>query len=385
MTHLTDEQAAIVALCLRLPGDPNRGWRPLTGPELSELRGWLRQQGRLLEDVLADPGLGPARMRSRLRGLVDRYPAVQLEIARLERLGIHLLTRDSLAYPQRLLVRLKSLAPPLLAVAGTLPSQGEPCLAVAGSREPGIPALTVAARLGERCAQEGITLVSGGADGIDTAAAEACLERDGQALLFLADSLERRLRDRIVARRLEEGQLTLMTPMHPAEAFTPAAAHARNRLIYAGADRSVVVEARPGRGGTWKGAVECLDHGWSPLFVYAGARDLAGNLRLLEYQGRGGVSAIALPSIPEDDLMESLDALARQKRSTLLEVLQASLAGLGTPVPAPPPAGPRPGSHPVLRLVPAGDGTPAQDEEGVVPDEVMPAASPPPDDQPRLF
>ena len=38
---------------------------------------------------------------------------------------------------------------------------------------------------------------------------------------------------------------------------------ARNQLIYALADRTIVVASAEGKGGTWAGAIEALAHGWN--------------------------------------------------------------------------------------------------------------------------
>jgi len=80
---------------------------------------------------------------------------------------------------------------------------------------------------------------------------------------------------------------------HPAAGFTPAAAMARNKLVYALADLTVVVAADNERGGTWSGADEALRKHYGRVAVWRGAGEGSGNAAL-ERMG-----AIALRS-PDD-------------------------------------------------------------------------------------
>ena len=55
-------------------------------------------------------------------------------------------------------------------------------------------------------------------------------------------------------------------------------------MIYAMGDPAVVIAARPGRGGSWRGAVDCLSHGWSAVLVVTGEQeDFAGCRALLSH------------------------------------------------------------------------------------------------------
>ena len=63
--------------------------------------------------------------------------------------------------------------------------------------------------------------------------------------------------------------------------FSAQKALTRNHTIYAMGEKSLVVAAREGTGGSWRGAVDCLRGGFSPVYVWNGENaDTAGNRAL---------------------------------------------------------------------------------------------------------
>lgn len=129
-----------------------------------------------------------------------------------------------------------------------------------------------------RCASEGLTVVSGGARGVDAAAMQGATEAGGHCIgvlpsVLLKTSLNRR--NRIEGCR--RGCLVLVSPFYPEAGFGRGAnAMARNRYIYTLADQALVIDSALENGGTWAGAVENLKHGWVPLYVRTPG-DGAGN------------------------------------------------------------------------------------------------------------
>jgi predicted Rossmann fold nucleotide-binding protein DprA/Smf involved in DNA uptake len=146
-----------------------------------------------------------------------------------------------------------------------------------------------------RCAEDGVTVISGGARGADRVSMMGALDAGGRAVGVLAGSLEQALRDREAAHFIRDEQLTLVTPFHPSAGFSVGNAMSRNKLLYCLAEFAVVVSSAEGSGGTWYGATENLDNGWVPLFVRDGADVPAGNRALI---ARGGlpVTQESLPS-----------------------------------------------------------------------------------------
>ena len=133
---------------------------------------------------------------------------------------------------------------------------------LAGSRRASAEGLAFAARVGELAAREGLTLVTGGAEGADAAALAACLQSGGSAVVFVPDDLRRRA-SMAGPRCLvcSEGGYDLP--------FSARRALARNACVHAMGEMTVIAQTGFGKGGTWKGAVENLRHAWSQLYVFA--------------------------------------------------------------------------------------------------------------------
>ena len=74
--------------------------------------------------------------------------------------------------------------------------------------------------------------------------------------------------------------------------FSPARALSRNRIIHALGEKTLVAQAAPGSGGTWRGTEENLRRGWSPVFLFDDCSP--GALALMERGATGiGMSQLA--------------------------------------------------------------------------------------------
>jgi predicted Rossmann fold nucleotide-binding protein DprA/Smf involved in DNA uptake len=109
------------------------------------------------------------------------------------------------------------------------------------------------------------------------------IKAGGVVVGVLADSLERAALARENREALMDCQLVLISPFDPSAGFNVGHAMQRNKLIYALADASLVVNSDYEKGGTWTGAVEQLKRlRFGPLFVRSGADAPEGNLALLK-------------------------------------------------------------------------------------------------------
>lgn len=116
-----------------------------------------------------------------------------------------------------------------------------------------------AAQAGRLAAKEGFTLCSGDAMGADRTAQEACLRGGGSVLIFPATELVYcpiRKNTLYVA----EGGFEL--------GFSAQRALGRNRFIHAMGEKTLVAQTSFGKGGTWNGSLDNLQHEYSPLFVF---------------------------------------------------------------------------------------------------------------------
>ena len=290
---LTPQAQAVLLLNVSLGKSDSGGGRPLSKREWAHFRAWLNDNGLepsvLLKgdlDMLLEGWEDRTVTRERLRALLNRGAALGLSLERWERAGLWVLTRSDADYPERLKRRLGRSAPAVLFGCGNRALLGRGGIAVVGSRNAGEDDLEFARRLGAEAAEEGYSVVSGGARGIDRYAMQGALEWEGAALGVLADSLLRAAMAADYRRYILSGDLALVSPFNPEARFHVGNAMARNACIYCLADAAVVVCSETGKGGTWTGAIENLKNGWVPLGVKPDSPPGSGNLELVEKGAR---------------------------------------------------------------------------------------------------
>jgi len=170
---------------------------------------------------------------------------VEREIAAVERLGARYLFIDDADYP-RLLAEIDS-APPALIVRGDTALLARPCVAMVGARNASAAARRFARDLAHALSGEGVTIVSGLARGIDTAAHIGSI--DGGTVGVIASGIDiafppenADLQEAVATRGL------LIAEQSPGA--EPRARHFpwRNRIIAGASLATVVVEAAPKSG-----------------------------------------------------------------------------------------------------------------------------------------
>jgi len=315
------------------PGPPP-GPTPLTLSEYNRLARFLRDQKRQPADLLGpeaaailerspDAATDPGRTAELLARGVELAQAVDRWYAR----SLWILSRADAQYPRRLKARLKEDAPLILYGCGEAALLESGGLAVVGSRNADAAGLEEADRVAQLAARARITIVSGGAKGIDRAAMSAALTAGGHAIGVLSDSLERAALARDNRQPLIDGQLLLLSPYHPSAPFHVGHAMQRNKFIYALADASLIIAADLETGGTWAGAIEQLKrYHFGPLYVRQ--TDHPGNTALITR----GATPWPTPQDPESLLATLSQAPAPQVPQ------QETLPFLTAPVPAQTPA-----------------------------------------------
>jgi predicted Rossmann fold nucleotide-binding protein DprA/Smf involved in DNA uptake len=269
---------AVLLLCGTFGAGGGPEAKPLTPAEYNSLASWLARQGRRPADLLqrpdellaaSEPDLPPPQ---RVRALLERGVQMATALERWQRLGLWVVSRGEDRYPERLRRALPSAAPALLYGAGDMTRLDLGGLAIIGSRDIDEEGLSFTRRVAERCACDGVQVVSGGARGVDQAAVAAALDAGGGAVAVLAEKLDRAATARDAKGPLRRGLLTLVSPYEPESHFTVAGAMGRNKYIYGLADYALVVRFTAGEGGTWAGAVEQLRHNkkgavYVPVFI----------------------------------------------------------------------------------------------------------------------
>ena len=173
--------------------------------------------------------------------------------------SIWVLSRADEHYPSRLKSQLKENAPPVIYGCGNMKLLETGGLAVVGSRNVNDDLIEYSKEIGRLAARSKITIVSGGAKGVDISSMQGSLEEGGNACGFLSDSLEKAVLTRTNREPLINNQLVLITANDPRDNFTVGFAMQRNKYIYALADAALVVNSDLEKGGTWAGAQEQLE------------------------------------------------------------------------------------------------------------------------------
>jgi len=270
---LTAAEKGILMLCCRL-GDEDAV--TMTPKQFHGLRRRLQAleqdsgDGELTANYLCALGL-PDATAERIVRLLNRREQLQKYLEAADRLGVHTVTRLSARYPAILEERLGSAAPPVLFFRGDMRLLDGPWVSLVGSRKLERQGRMVAERIGSLAAREGYVLVSGGAQGADQTAQKASLDRGGCVLVFTPESLSGR----------DAGERLLFCSEDGFEVeFSPARALSRNRLIHALGEKTFVAQCGFERGGTWRGSMENLKNGYSPLYLMAdGSPGMEGLLR----------------------------------------------------------------------------------------------------------
>lgn len=174
----------------------------------SELRAWLRfsrlelsprAAGALIERFggpeaifgASESELGSVERlteKGRAKVLGPAPAAIERDLQTIEELGLRVLPITSNDYPQSL--RLIYDPPILLYIRGSLLESDKMAVGIVGSRRASIYGRSVAERIAKDLARRGLTIVSGGARGIDTAAHKGALTVEGRTIAFLGCGID---------------------------------------------------------------------------------------------------------------------------------------------------------------------------------------------------
>lgn len=203
--------------------------------------------------------------RSALRTGAARSRA-QAELDKARTLGVRVVGRDEPDFPERL--RRIYDPPAVLYVRGTVVhGEGDRAVAVVGSRAASPQGLVLARALARDLAQAGLTIVSGLARGIDTAAHRGALEGGGRTVAVLGSGLDQLYppeNAELAAAIARRGALVSEFPFGspPDRKHFPR----RNRLI-AGWGRAVVVAEAAEKSGALLTAHAALEEGREVMAV----------------------------------------------------------------------------------------------------------------------
>lgn len=237
---------------------------------------------------------------SRWPELAERKKSIDLdqELERLKNVGIDIIAFDDKVYPDQL--RHIFHPPPVLFTKGDLIEKFSIGVAIVGTRRATLYGRTIAEELATGLSERGVTIISGVARGVDSAAHWGALKGKGGTIGILGCGLdlvyppENR---KLYAELAEKGSLVTEYPLgtYPAAYNFPA----RNRIISGLAQGVIVVEA-PERSGALITADFALEQGREVFVVPGNAKSFAnkGSHKLLK------AGACLIESV--DDVLQEL-------------------------------------------------------------------------------
>jgi DNA processing protein len=276
------------------------GIGPVRFRQLLDAFGTLGNAWQASSDDLRQAGLDRRAIQSfsENRRLID--PGA--ELARLDKLGIAVLTWEDDLYPP-LLSELRPIdqAPPVLYVRGTLDESDIWALTIVGTRSISAYGRQVAHRLAADLAANGLCIVSGLARGVDAEAHTAALEVGGRTIAVLGcglDTIYPPEHRQLAARIIQNGALIspfALGTRPEGKNFAP-----RNRVM-SGLARGVLVVEASDKSGALVTAGYALEQGREVFAV-------PGNITA---QGSNGTNRLiqdgAHPVLAAQDILEVLD------------------------------------------------------------------------------
>ncbi len=251
----------------------------------------------------------------------------QSALSRAHQTGIDVLAWSEASYPAALSAIIDP--PPVLWLRGLREALDPPAVAIVGSRAGSPYSLAVAERLAGDLAARGITIVSGLARGVDSAAHRGALMGPGSTVAVLGSGADRIYPSEHRPLALEIiGSGAVVSELPPGTPPLPHFFPRRNRII-SGLVRAVVVIEAGERSGSLITARSALDQGREVLAV-------PGNV--LSGRNRGGHALLRDGA----KIVESADDILEEM-------------GLGSAAPRPASGGPAAPSDPVLACLPLGE------------------------------
>ncbi len=192
---------------------------------------------------------------SAFEGICDLSEHLACVQSEADRLGADLLSAAHVAWPTRLALlcatERESEAPLLMYVRGNLGElERKYSVAIVGSRAADSQARSQAKALSSGLAEAGVSVISGGAVGVDAAAHKAAVEAGGHTVVVMGTGLDKPhpSRHKGLFRDIVDGGGAVVTEVPPGTAANAGLFSKRNRIISGLADLIVVVSGKANSG-----------------------------------------------------------------------------------------------------------------------------------------
>lgn len=302
----TDNAYVTILMCSYL-GVKDGNYKPYTALQWSELgqkiiNSDVVEPANLLnmdKDSIVNSIRISGEEADRIVNLLSRGANLAFMLEEINRRGISIVTRSDREYPQKLKLILKKYSPIILYYSGDLSLANKTGIGIVGSRNIDEDGTYFTQQLAKKAAQENLTVISGGAKGVDSISETTALSNNGYVVSVLADSLNRKIKIKDIRNNVLSGKQLLISANNPDAPFTVANAMNRNKYIYALSNGTFVVASDYNKGGTWAGAVENIKNQWVNTFVW-NKEKYKGNLELIK---KGGIAVDSIDNTSINDLI----------------------------------------------------------------------------------
>ena len=262
------------------------------------------------EQLARITSVSAAKAHTICQALRDSLALAHEELSHCDQHGVTLAAPGDTTYPE-LLAQIPA-APPLLYVKGSPSERDRYAVAIVGSRRCTQYGIEQAERFAGVLARAGITIVSGGARGIDTAAHRGALKSGGRTIAVMGCGLchnyppenQHLFADIVAGRGLLVSEIPMNTP--PDSRNFPA----RNRIISGLSMGVLVIEAAKDSGALITARLAIDEHN-RDVFALPGRVDSSSSEGSLELLREGAAQIVITP----DDVLRILESPARKVAS----------------------------------------------------------------------
>lgn len=294
MTLLNDADLAAIALTSRLvagetePLSAREFWKLHQEHEPSNLLG-------LSVDEIVSACSTTVDAAERIARLLERATGLAIAIETLDHSGIWTMTGFGRNYPTMLREQLRDDRPVVLHGVGEPELLSMECVGIVGDAELSTDAMRATKQLAEWAAGSARAVVSAVGDGVGRHAMNAAFEADGPVVGVPEMPLQQVISRPRIRRGVTSGRICLLTSDAPS---TPLAAGqgGTGRLIYGMSECTIVMACGDGRGTTWAGALDAIEHSYGRVVSWVGAGSRPGNRALAD---AGAEELADVPHLPD--------------------------------------------------------------------------------------
>ncbi|MFC1508461.1 DNA-processing protein DprA [Candidatus Omnitrophota bacterium] len=188
----------------------------------------------------------------------------------LEKMSVDVVMENDSDYPELLNKYLGNKNPKIIFLLGKKAILNQPSIMICGARESSDVGLDIARKCGSFVSEQGYTVASGYARGVDKAAHLGALEAGGDTLAFLPYGLSRFRVSQAFTESFDPDKFCVASEVPPTYGFTTWNALRRNKMLAAISEAVIVIEPSDS-GGTWYSANRAMRMK-KPLFYFEGSR-----------------------------------------------------------------------------------------------------------------